>query len=191
MPAEVPLAYRQNPRPIGFEVSYRLAGGRLSVDSGRKATEIPLGQVGEVRLTYEARSMMQGAYQTRLRLNDGTTVKLTSISFRSMIDARRQDQEYGAFVRALIDGIARANPAARFVAGKPRLQWLAITTLTATSLVGATYFVWRAVSAGAGTAALLGAAVAAAGIWQLEPLVRLNRPREFAPGDAPRALLPG
>ena len=191
MPAEVPLAYRQNPRPVGFEVSYRLAGGRLSVDSGRKETEIPLEQIGEVRLTYEARSMMQGAYQTRLRLEDGTTVKLSSISFRSMIDARRQDAEYGAFVRALIDGIARANPAARFVAGKPRVQWLAVAALTAASLVGAAFFVWRAASAGANTAAILGAAIVAAGVWQLEPLVRLNRPREFAPEDAPRTLLPG
>jgi hypothetical protein len=46
------------------------------------------------------------------------------------------------------------------------------------------------VLSGATVAALLGAAVAAAGIWQLEPMVRLHRPRVFTIGELPQALLP-
>ena len=191
MPAEIPLAYRQNPRPIGFEVSYRLAGDRLVVDTGRREMEIALAAVEQVRLTYETRSMAQGAYQTKLRTRDGMTVKLTSLSWKSMMDVRRQDAEYGAFVRSLLAAVAAASPGARFVAGKPRLQWLAIAALTALSLVALAFFVWQALSAGAMAAALIGAGIAAVGIWQLEPMVRLNRPREFAPQEAPRALLPG
>ncbi len=191
MPAEVPLIYRQNPRPIGFEVSFRLAGDRLVVDTGRREMEIRLGAVEQVRLTYEPRSMAQGAYQTKLRTRDGTTVKLTSVSWKSMMDVRRQDAEYGTFVRSLLAAVAAASPGARFVAGKPRLQWLALAALTAVSLVALAFFVWRALSAGAVTVALVGAGIAAIGIWQLEPMVRLNRPREFAPQEAPRALLPG
>jgi len=190
MSTELPLTYRQNPRPIGFEVSYRLAGDRLTVDSGRKETEIPLAQVAQVRLTYEPRGMAQGAYQTKLKLRDGTTVRLTSISWRSMIDARRQDTEYSAFVQALLLRVGRANPDARLCAGKPRLQWLAITAITGATLVAAAFFVWRAVLSGANMAALLGAVIAAVGIWQLEPMVRLNRPRAFLAGELPQGLLP-
>jgi hypothetical protein len=186
MAAELPLSYRQNPRPIGFEVSYRLTGDRLSVDNGRKESEVALARVEQVRLTYESR----GAYQTSLKLADGTTMKLSSISWRSMIDARRQDAEYSAFVQALLLAIARANPAARLLAGKPRLQWLAVAAIAAVSLVAVAFFIWRAVLSGATVAALLGAAVAAAGIWQLEPLVRLNRPRAFTIGELPQGLLP-
>ena len=183
MSTDLPLAYRQNPRPVGFEVSFRLAGDRLVVDTGRREMEIALAAVEQVRLTYETRSMAQGAYQTKLRTRDGTTVKLTSLSWKGMTDVRRQDAEYGAFVRSLLAAVAAASPGARFVAGKPRLQWLAIAALA--------FFVWRALSAGAVTVALVGAGIAAVGIWQLEPMVRLNRPREFAPQEAPRALLPG
>src|SRR3954471_13445860 len=190
MSAELPLSYRQNPRPIGFEVSYRLIGDRLSVDTGRKESEVALARVEQVRLTYETRSMGQGAYQASLTLADGTTVKLSSISWRSMIDARRQDAEYSAFVQALLLAVARANPAARFLAGKPRLQWLAIAAIAAVSLVAVAFFIWRAVLSGATVAALLGAVIAAAGIWQLEPMVRLNRPRAFTIRELPQGLLP-
>lgn len=185
-----PLAYRQNPRPVGFEIALRLVGDVLHVDSGRKELAIPLASVAELRMTYEPRSMAQGAYQTKLRLTDGTTVKFSSISWRSMIDARRQDREYSAFVRALLAAVARANPSARFLAGKPRLQWAAVAVVAAFSLVAVAGFVWQALMSGALAAALIGAGVAALGIWQLEPMVRLNRPRAFAPGEAPAMLLP-
>ena len=190
MSAELPLSYRQNPRPIGFEVAFRLIGDRLSVDNGRKESEVALARVDQVRLTYESRSMGQGAYQTSLKLADGTTVKLSSISWRSMIDARRQDAEYTAFVQALLLAVARANPAVRLLAGKPRPQWLAIAVVAAVSLVAVAFFIWRAVLSGAAIAALLGAAIAAAGIWQLEPMVRLTRPRACTIRELPQGLRP-
>jgi len=46
------------------------------------------------------------------------------------------------------------------------------------------------VLSGATIAALLGAVIAAAGIWQLEPMVRLNRPRAFTIRELPQGLLP-
>ncbi len=68
--------------------------------------------------------------------------------------------------------------------------FLAIAALTAFSLVAIALFVWRAVDSGAIPAALFAAAVGAAGIWQLEPMVRLNRPRRFTPETMPQDLLP-
>ncbi|MFL5326855.1 MAG: hypothetical protein ACJ8A4_21770, partial [Microvirga sp.] len=66
----------------------------------------------------------------------------------------------------------------------------ATAALTAASLVGVAIFMWQALRAGANTAALLGGTIAVLGIWQLEPMVRLNRPRDFVPGELPRTLLP-
>lgn len=190
MTTGLPLAYRQNPRPVGFEVSYRLAGGVLVVDTSLKRTDIPLASVAQVRLTYEPRSMAKGIYQAKLRLKDGTTLKLSSVSWKGMMDLRRQDPEYSAFVQALLSGVAAANPNARLLAGKPQLQWAAMAAVAALALVGAALFVWEALRSGAHGSALLGAAIAAVGIWQLEPMVRLNRPRAFTPPEMPSALLP-
>ena len=43
---------------------------------------------------------------------------------------------------------------------------------------------------GAGAAASMGVLFALFGIWQLEPMVRLNRPRAFTPDDPPSELMP-
>jgi hypothetical protein len=58
------------------------------------------------------------------------------------------------------------------------------------SIVAIMIFVWRALQSGATSAALLGGVIGVAGIWQLEPMIRLNRPAEFDPNDPPPALLP-
>jgi hypothetical protein len=65
-----------------------------------------------------------------------------------------------------------------------------IAVLAAASLLAIAIFVWRAVQDGAHTAAFMGALIGLAGIWQLEPMVRLNKPRAFTPDALPRELLP-
>lgn len=186
----IPPYYRQNPRPTGQEIAYRLDGHRLTVDSGRKVSEVQLGAVEEVRLSFEPRSLAHNVLRTRLRLTDGRSITLTSITWRSMIQAERQDQDYGAFVRRLVGAIAAANPGARFVAGKNPLLWAASAIVAGILLVAMAVFAWRAFQMGAQGTALMTLAVMGLGVWQLEPIVRLNKPRSFDPKDPPRDLVP-
>jgi hypothetical protein len=184
------LTYTHAPRPTAGPVTFTLAGDRLTVDSGRMVQEVRLGTVDLVRLTYEPRGLARTAFRTRLRLKDGKSFAFSSLSWRSMIDAEERAVEYRAFTRALLDAVAQANPQARFLAGRPRAVWAAFAALAAVALFGVALFVWRAVAAGATGAALLGGLVLALGIWQLEPVVRLNRPRRFRPDAPPAGLLP-
>ena len=184
------LTYTHAPRPTAGPVTFTLAGDRLTVDSGRTVQEVRLGAVDLVRLTYEPRSLARAAFRTRLRLGDGRSFAFSSLSWRSMIDAEERAVEYRAFTRALLDAVAQANPQARFLAGRPQAIWAAFAALSAAALFGIALFVWRAVAAGATGAALLGGLVLALGIWQLEPVVRLNRPRRFRPDAPPAGLLP-
>ena len=184
------LTYTHAPRPTAGPVTFTLAGDRLTVDSGRTVQEVRLGAVDLVRLTYEPRGLARTAFRTRLRLKDGRSFAFSSLSWRSMIDAEERAVEYRAFTRALLDGVAQANPQARFLAGRPRAVWAAFAALAAVALVGVALFVWRAAAAGATGAALLGGLVLALGLWQLEPVVRLNRPRRFRPDAPPAGLLP-
>jgi hypothetical protein len=190
MATDVPLTYQQSPRPVGFPILFKLTGDCLVVDSQRKVDEIRLGAVESVRLTYESRSFARRAYQTTLTLKDGKRVRLSSIHWKSMIEAESQTAAYGRFVRELIAAIARANPDVRLKAGRPRPAWIAIVALTALSLVAIAFFTWRALAAEAWIAALFGALIGAAGVWQLEPMVRLNTPRSFTPDSIPGDLLP-
>jgi hypothetical protein len=182
--------YVHNPRPVGMPVGFALKGRRLVIERMGQRTEIPLAAVTEMRVTYEPRSFAQSQLRTRLRLENGPTITLSSVSFRSVVFADRQDAEYGAFLRNLAPAIAKANPAARFAAGRPYPLWLAMSG-SAVLLMGAiVLFIVYALSAGETTAAALGAFVAGLGIWQLEPLIRLNRPMPFTPDDPPASLVP-
>jgi hypothetical protein len=183
-------SYSHAPRPVGGPVTFKLEGDRLIVDSGRKVHEVALGAVDQVRMTYEPRSFVQRAFQTRVRMRDGKTFSFSSINWKSLIEAERLDKDYRAFVRTLFDAIARANPEARFVAGRPRWIWVGTAILAAASLIAMALFTWRAMQAGATAAALMGLVLALIGIWQLEPMVRLNKPRSFTPDEPPQDLMP-
>jgi hypothetical protein len=50
--------------------------------------------------------------------------------------------------------------------------------------------IWHAVQRGFTDVALLGGLFAAIGVWQIEPMVRLNKPRAFSPESPPPDLLP-
>jgi hypothetical protein len=52
------------------------------------------------------------------------------------------------------------------------------------------YLIWQALQTGATGVALLGALLAAVGAWQIEPMIRLNKPRPFRAGELPAELLP-
>ena len=44
-----PLTFRQKPRPVGFETTYTLDGGKLTMDSTRRVDEVDLSRVVEAR----------------------------------------------------------------------------------------------------------------------------------------------
>ena len=182
--------YAHAPRPTAAPITFKLEGTSLTVDSGRKVDIVQLGAVEQVRLTYEPRSFAQRSFQTKVRMKDGKTFKFSSLSWKSLVEAERLDREYSAFATSLLKAVAQASPNARFYAGRPAWAWVVIAVLAAASLLAIAIFVWRAVQDGAHTAAFMGALIGLAGIWQLEPMVRLNKPRAFTPDAPPRELLP-
>ena len=59
------------------------------------------------------------------------------------------------------------------------------------AIIGAlAYFAWQVWLVGETAIAIAAAAIGLIGIWQLEPLVRHNKPRPFAPDDPPETLVP-
>ena len=182
--------YQHSPRPVGGPISFTLKGERLTVDSGRKVHEVQLGAIESVRLTYEPGRLGRKAYRTKVVMKDGKAFSFTSLSWRSLIEAEQLTQEYRAFVQALFEAVRRANPNARFIAGKPLWLWLSGTILGVACLLGMAFLIWQAVQRGFTDVALLGGLFAAIGAWQIVPMVRLNKPRAFRPEAPPSNLLP-
>ena len=186
-----PPSWRQRPKPIGFEIAYRLDGDVLEIDSTRKIDRVRLSAVEQVRFLYAPSNVTAKSYRTQLRLSDGKSITFGNLSWRSLTDIDRDDARYHAFVTALSAAIARANPRARFVAGRPKPIWLGVAAVGALSLLMLAAFTLRAFQQGATNAGLLGVLLIAASFWQVWPLVKLNRPRELATGEVPDSLVPG
>ena len=51
--ALMPITYEHSPRPVGGPIQFSLEGETLTVDSGRKVSEVRLGAVDLVRMTFE------------------------------------------------------------------------------------------------------------------------------------------
>ncbi len=183
--------WRQRPRPIGFEIAYRLKGDTLEIDSTRKVDQVRLSAVEQVRFIYAPSNVSSKGFRTQLRLSDGRTISFGNLSWRSLTDIDRDDARYHAFVAALSAAITRANPKARFLAGKPYLLWLALALAGGGAMLMLTFFSLRAFQQGATAAAGLGLVLAAASFWQVWPMIKLNRPRDLASGEVPDDLVPG
>jgi hypothetical protein len=186
-----PPSWRQRPKPVGFEIAYKLDGDVLEIDSTRRTDRVRLDAVEQVRFIYAPSNISAKGYRTQLRLSDGKSITFGNLSWRSLTDLDRDDAGYHRFVSALTAAIVRANPRARFVAGKRFPSWVALALVGGLSLVMLAAFTARAFLQGATNAGFLGILLIAASIWQVWPMVRLNRPRDLAPGEVPDDLVPG
>ena len=185
-----PLVYRHKPKPVGYELVFRLDGDELTVDSTRQVNRIRLAAIEQVRLLYSPTNLTRHGFAVELRVMDGRKLRLANYSWRGITELERQDADYLAFVRRLLPAIARANPQARFLGGRSQIHWLALSALTGMTLMGMALFAWRAYAQDQGTTALLALALVGMGLWQIEPIVRLSRPRAVDPENPPRELLP-
>src|SRR6478672_5558364 len=102
-----PPSWRQRPKPVGFEIAYKLDGDTLEVDRTRRVDSIRLSAVEQVRFVYAPGNISSKGYKTQLRLSDGRTVTFGNLSWRSLTDLDRDDPRYHRFVTALAAAIAK------------------------------------------------------------------------------------
>jgi len=182
--------YTHSLRPIASPITFTIKGDLLIVDAGRKVHEVQLGAVEAVRMTYEPGRVGQKAFRTRVIMKDGKAFNFSSLNWRSLVEAQEMTVEYRAFAESLCAAIAKANPQARFIAGKPWWLWSSTFVVAIASLLAMSILIWRSAQTGATGVALLGVLFAVVGVWQIEPMVRLNKPRLFRAGALPNELMP-
>ncbi len=139
----LPPSWRQRPKPVGFEITYKLDGEALEIDRTRAVDRVRLSAVEQVRFLFAPGNISAKGYRTQLRLSDGRTITFGNLSWRSLTDLERDDARYHRFVSALAQAIMRANPRARFIGGRPRPLWLAMTLVGLLSLAMIAFFALR------------------------------------------------
>lgn len=185
-----PPIYRQRPRPVGAGLSYTLESDVLVVDSAHRIDRVPLSAVEQVRFTFKPSNFTTTGYITQLRLSDGRTIAIGDISWRSAAEIERGGARYVSFIAALCGAISCHNPKARFVAGKALAIWVTFACVAAITVMMMGYFAWRAWAQGYTGAMWIGLVLGAIAIWQMVPMVWLNRPLALGTGEIPAHLMP-
>ncbi|MGL4441004.1 MAG: hypothetical protein ACRCUE_17220 [Bosea sp. (in: a-proteobacteria)] len=183
-------SYEQRPRPVGVGVVYRLEDSVLEMDSTRHVVRVQLGEVEQVRFTFKPGNIASTGYVTQLRLKNGKTITIGDTSWRSMVEVERGGKRYVDFITALSQAIAAANPTARFLAGKPPAVWVAFSVVAVIAVATMAVFSWRAYTEGVMGAVWIGLVIGGVAMWQMVPLIRLNRPISLKTGEVPAHLMP-
>ncbi len=191
MTAPDDIHYGYRPRPTASPVQYRLGATTLRIDAGRRFDDVRLSGIESVRIFHAPNSLTRHGYKTVLRLKDGKSATVSNVTWNGIARFERQDAAYSRFVAALCQAVAAANPQATFTAGRPLPLWLLSLVAAIGLTIGIVWLAVVALQAGQRDAALVMGAILALAAWQVEPLIRLNRPRPFRPDDPPAELLPG
>jgi hypothetical protein len=196
-----PLTYKHRPKPFGQEAIFVLGADRMKVRHGRRKAEFVYRDVAMLRLTYAPTNIASDGYRGKLITRTGRSVGFTNLSWRSMAEMERHHDAYRAFVAALAEQVAHANPDATFSAGLAPWRFRTMCGLagaTGAALAGAALFALyqRLQPSAAWPAGLASLLAGMAGFtlvylvyWMRRYLGR-NRPASFQPGAIPERVLP-
>jgi hypothetical protein len=193
MPSDLPAAhhlYEHRPKPFSNALMLDLGPATLLAERGNSKQEFRLDGIEQLRLSYRPANTARLGFACKLRARDGKTMVFSNLTWRSMVETGRQDEDYDRFTRELVARIGRASPRVRMIAGAPvwqyRLFFAAFLLLAPMLLASAGYFAlggsWAIGVMTLGLAAWLG-------FYAREYLVR-NRPRSFSAGAIPPEVMP-
>lgn len=183
------IVHRVRASVFAREAEWRIDGGRLvwkevDADAAPIAGLIALDEVASVRLTREPTRAGPRMF-CRLRTRDGAAALIGSAHHAGVLRAQDRGASYRTLVRALVAGVAGANPGARFLTGATPAVWWAVV-LGLAALFGALGALF--VLAGRDmftTRLILGLALVAFGAPNLIRWLTSNRPGTFDPADPP------
>jgi len=182
--------YAHKPSLVGAPWEFWLRPHGLGWRVGRHEGETPYRDIASVRLSYRPMTMQTRRFLTEIRVKGGPRLKVSSSSWRSMVEQGSQLEPYSAFVRDLHARIAQSGAATEFRAGMPALlYWPGLLAFLGISVATAGLLV-RAAHLGEWAAAGLIAAFFALFAWQSGNFFHRNRPGEYRPDAVPDKLVP-
>jgi hypothetical protein len=193
MPSDLPATHRlyeHRPKPFSNALTLDLGPVSLVAERGNSKQEFLLSGMEQLRLSYRPANTARLGFACKLRARDGKTLVFSNLTWRSMVETGRQDEDYSAFTRELVARIGKASPRIEMIAGAPVWQYwlfvLGFAVLAPALLVAAGYFALNGSwPVGVLTLGLLGWLA----FYAREYLTR-NRPRTFAPEAIPPEVMP-
>jgi hypothetical protein len=184
------VVYAYRPSLMGASWQFRLTDDGIEWSAGRRSGRIPYRNVRRLRMSFRPVNMQSQRYLTEVWADGEPTLKISSSSWKSLVEQERLDKPYSAFVGELHRRIAQAAPSARFEQGSnPLLYWLGLAVFVGV-VCGLGLLVVRGLQADALSGAAFIAAFMALCLWQGSVFFGRNRPGFYRPEAPPAALMP-
>jgi hypothetical protein len=146
--------------------------------------------IAAIRLSYRPVSMQSRRFRADIENAGGRRIAVLSTTWQTVSLMTPQDHGYRAFITDLHRRMAEAGSKAALIGGigpKAYAAALVLLSLLAVAMAG---LLTRALFTGEFTGALFLVGFAVLFTWQVGGFVKRNRPRSYAFGDLPDALLP-
>jgi hypothetical protein len=186
----MPLAYVYRPSLLGAPWEFRLADDAIEWSAGRQSGRVAYQKIRRLRMSYRPANMQSQRFVTELWADGAPKLRITSSSWKSMVEQERLDKPYAAFVTELHRRIVRAGAAAVFEHGSNRLLYWPGLIMFAGVALGLLLLVVRALQADAAGGAAFIAAFFMLFLWQGGNYFRRNRPGVYRPDALPALLMP-
>lgn len=184
------IEYMYKPTLLGPAWQFRLERNALAWSFGPRAGGVPYRDFARVRLSFRPMTLQSQRFVTEIWPQNGPKLRISSTSWKSMVEHERLDADYFTFVTELHKRLAAAGTAATFVTGyPPALYWAGVAVFVATA-VGLAAMVVRAVQLGAWGPAAFIVAFFGLFLWQVGNYFRRNRPVSYRPEAIPTTVLP-
>ena len=175
---------------IGAAHQFELTGQGLAWRIAGRSGVWPYAGIRAIRLSYRPVSMQSRRFRADIENADGGRIAILSTTWQTAALMAPQGPDYRAFIVELHARMAVAGSEARLAGGLgPRLHAAAVVLLALLAIAMAALLI-RAVATGEFAGALFLIGFAAFFAWQIGGFMRRNRPRAYAFGELPQALLP-
>ncbi len=147
-------------------------------------------QINRVRLSFRPVTMQNYRFQTEIWSDKMPRLHIASTTWHGIVEQKRQDDAYTAFVTELHRRLAAAGTKAKFSTGIPPVSYWVGLVLFAAVALGLAALTVRALRLGEWAAAAFIGGVFALVIWQLGAFFQRNRPGTYHPDNLPEVVLP-
>jgi hypothetical protein len=187
---QMPSEHRTRRSILEKEATWRLTTDALErVAEGEGALRMPLAEISELRLSYDPTRFETSRYRCDVTSKRNGRALIVSVSYVSPANFENRAATYVPFVRAIALAVAHANPACKFVAGRPLARYLASHAFLLLALVLLVSVLYATGVPVIGVVAIKVALIAAF-VPTMIRYARANRPRVFDPLNVPEDVLP-
>lgn len=184
------LSYSFNSSVYGAPWEFELKPEGLKWTAGRRSGLLDYDKIRGIRLSFRPATMQSYRFQAEIWAEEMPKIQIASTSWRGMVEQRRQDAAYTAFIVELHRRLAGANSRAQFSTGIPSIKFWSGLAIFVVFALGLAALTLKAVLLGEwGGAALVGGFFGLF-VWQLGRYFQYNWPQNYSPDAVPANVLP-